>query len=110
MLQQFKRAIGVAIVRSNAKHKLARLHYVRATAAEAAYTCRTNHIAIRNGTHTGMDEQAGSRNMYPKDTELLNSSEMDMTSVYIECTQSHDMLMLDSTYICTKCFYMFNPT
>ena len=43
MLQQFKRAIGVAIVRGNAKHKLARLHYVRATAAEAAYTCRTNH-------------------------------------------------------------------
>ena len=34
---------GVAIVRGNAKHKLARLHYVRATAAEAAHTCRTNH-------------------------------------------------------------------
>ena len=43
MLQQFERAIGVPIVCGNAKHKLARLHYVRATAAEAAHTCRTNH-------------------------------------------------------------------
>jgi len=35
ILQYFKRAIGVAIVRGNAKHKLMRLHYVRATAYEA---------------------------------------------------------------------------
>jgi hypothetical protein len=28
MLQQFRRAIGVAIVRENAKHKLGCLHYV----------------------------------------------------------------------------------
>ena len=61
MLQQFKRAIGVAIVRGNAKHKLARLHYVRATAtaAEAAYICRRNH-SDKSGTHTGMEEQAAS--------------------------------------------------
>ncbi len=32
MLQQFRRAIGVAIARGNANHKLGRLHYVRATA------------------------------------------------------------------------------
>ena len=43
MLQQFKRAISVAIVRGNAKHKLGRLHYVRATAAEAAAVCGANH-------------------------------------------------------------------
>ena len=36
MLQQFRRAIGVAIVSGHAKHKLRILHYVRATAAEAA--------------------------------------------------------------------------
>ena len=36
MLQQFRRAIAVSIVRGQAKHKLARLHYVRETAAEAA--------------------------------------------------------------------------
>ena len=43
MQQQFRRAIGVAIVRGNALHKLARLHYVRATAREAAYAARANH-------------------------------------------------------------------
>ncbi|EJK47138.1 hypothetical protein THAOC_34161, partial [Thalassiosira oceanica] len=36
MLHQFRRAIGVAIVRGNAQHKLGRLHYVRATPEEAA--------------------------------------------------------------------------
>ena len=43
MLQQFRRAIGVGIVRGQAKHKLARLHYVRETAAEAADVCKQNH-------------------------------------------------------------------
>ena len=43
MLQQFRRAIGVAIVRGNAMLKLSRLHYVRATAAEAAATCNAHH-------------------------------------------------------------------
>ena len=47
MLQQFKRAIGVAVVRGNANHKLGRMHYVRGTAEEAAYTCRTNHSDYR---------------------------------------------------------------
>ena len=40
MLHQFRRAIGVAIVRGNAQHKLSRLHYVRATPEEAADACR----------------------------------------------------------------------
>ena len=43
MLQQFRRAIGVAIIQGQANHKLARLHYVRATREEAAATCRANH-------------------------------------------------------------------
>jgi hypothetical protein len=43
MLQQFRRAIGVKIVRGQAKHKLARLHYVRATAEEAAAACCAHH-------------------------------------------------------------------
>ena len=47
MLQQFKRAIGVAIVRGNANHKLGRMHYVRGTAKEAAYTRRSNHSDYR---------------------------------------------------------------
>ena len=32
MLSQFRRALGVTIVRDMANHKLSRLHYVRATA------------------------------------------------------------------------------
>ena len=43
MSQQFRRAIGVAIVRGQAKHKISRLHYVRATRREAMDTCRSNH-------------------------------------------------------------------
>ena len=47
MLQHFRRAIGIAIVRGNANHKLGRLHYVQATAEEAANTCRANHSDYR---------------------------------------------------------------
>ena len=43
MLHQFRRAIGVTIARGNANHKLGRMHYVRGTAEEAAYTCKSNH-------------------------------------------------------------------
>ena len=43
MLQQFRRIVGVGIVRGQAKHKLARLHYVRETAAEAAAVCKSHH-------------------------------------------------------------------
>ena len=43
MRQQFRRAIGVAIVRGNAKLKLSRLNYVRALAAEAFQVCEANH-------------------------------------------------------------------
>ena len=43
MVQQFKRAIGVAIGRGNANLKLARLYYVRAKAKKAVVTCRANH-------------------------------------------------------------------
>ncbi|EJK75409.1 hypothetical protein THAOC_02867, partial [Thalassiosira oceanica] len=41
------RAIGVAIVRGNAQHKLSRLHYVRATPEEAADACSANHSSNR---------------------------------------------------------------
>ena len=91
MLQQFKRAIGVAIIRGNAKHKLARLHYVRATAAEAAYTCRTNHSDKKWNPLF----QASSHNTSQKDT-------IDMTSVCIECTQSHYMFFM---FLCTSMYH-----
>jgi len=47
MLQQFRRVIGARIVRGQAKHKLGRLHDVRATAADAAATCRRHHSNYR---------------------------------------------------------------
>ena len=47
MLQQFRRAIGVAIVRGNVKHKLGGLHYVRETAQAAAYTAGAHHSENR---------------------------------------------------------------
>ena len=40
---QLRRALGVAIIRGNAKLKLSRLHYVRGTALEAAQVCEANH-------------------------------------------------------------------
>ncbi len=43
MFQQFKRAIGVAVVWGQAKHKMARIHYVRATAGEAKRAARAHH-------------------------------------------------------------------
>ena len=43
MMKQFKRVIGVAIVSSNARQKLGRLHYVKSTACEVAHTCRASH-------------------------------------------------------------------
>ena len=47
MLQQFRRAIGVAIARGNANHKLGRLHYVRATVGEAKAAANANHSRNR---------------------------------------------------------------
>jgi hypothetical protein len=44
MLSQFRRALGVTIVRDMANHKLSRLHYVRATAKDARNTAEANHI------------------------------------------------------------------
>ena len=47
MLQQFKRAIGISIIRGQAKLRLSRLHYVRETVAEAADVCKQNHSEKR---------------------------------------------------------------
>jgi hypothetical protein len=80
MLQQFRRAIGVGIVWGQAKHKLARLHYVRETAAEAALMLMcVRHIIDGNQVRTV--ERAGTHNMFQKDMELLNNSETVMISV-----------------------------
>ena len=41
--QQLRRALGVAIVRENAKLKFLKLHYVRGIALEAAQVYGANH-------------------------------------------------------------------
>ena len=79
MMQQFKRAIGVAIVRGNANHKLGRIHYVRGSKEEAAYTCNCNHSDYRYKP-SGRGDPAGTNNTPQRDTQRSNNSEMDMPS------------------------------
>ena len=45
MLQQFRRAVSVTIVKGMAEHKLRRLHYLRPTRAAAKYVAESesNH-------------------------------------------------------------------
>ena len=61
ILQQFRRASRVDIVRGQAKHKLARL-CVRETAADAADVCKTN-IARTDRNQVRMVELVGTHNM-----------------------------------------------
>ena len=43
MLQQFKRALNVLLVRGQALHKLGRVHYIRRTANDAWNAANSNH-------------------------------------------------------------------
>ena len=64
MLSQFRRALGVTIVRDMANHKLSRLHYVRATAEDAKNTAEVNHSDNR-----GWNYNSGARSgWYSKHT------------------------------------------
>ena len=67
MLQQFKRAIEVEILRGNAKHKLAWLHTMLELLQRKRHTPAEQTIVIKNGTHTRMEEQAGFLTMSPKE-------------------------------------------
>ncbi len=52
MLQQFRRAIGVAIVQGSVKLKLGRLHYVRESMEKAANASTAHHNANKwNPSH-----------------------------------------------------------
>ena len=88
MLRQFKRAIGVAIVRGNANHKLGRMHYVRGSAEEAAHTCRCNHSDYRYKP-SERGGPAGTRSTPQKDTQRFSSLKMGMLSA---CLESFDGL------------------
>ena len=65
------------------------------------FSVGTYLLYTKNGIHVRPAELAGSHNTSQKDTELLNSSAMDMTSVCIKCTQSHYMFL---------CFYVRQRT
>ena len=58
MNHQFRRALGVSIVRDMANHKLSRLHYVRATAEDAKYTAEANH-SDKRGWNYGNGGRSG---------------------------------------------------
>ena len=51
LMRQFRRAIGVTIVRYNASLKRSRLHFVRATRREAEATCNAHSSNNRYRTH-----------------------------------------------------------
>ena len=87
MLQQFRRAIGISIIRGQAKLRLSRLHYMleRQLQRPRMYVNRT--IVKRDGTHIIMATLVGSLSTVLKDTGLSNNSEMDMTFVFLRGTQ-----------------------
>jgi len=58
MLQQFRRAIGVAIGRGNAELRRGRLHYVRPTKEEAYHAAGSRHS---NNKWTGSGKADGSK-------------------------------------------------
>jgi hypothetical protein len=54
ILQQFKRAIRVAIILGNAMHKLGHLHYVRESMEEVANASTAHHSNNKwNPSHNG---------------------------------------------------------
>jgi predicted secreted Zn-dependent protease len=79
MHQQFRRAIGCATVRGQAKLTLGRLHYVRATREEAASVCK--HIIATIGGHqaSGADHH-GSTTTRRRDIQLLSNFGMAITT------------------------------
>ena len=89
MLQQFRQAIDVSIVRRNAHHQLARLYYIRAKAEEVAATYKAHHSDDKWKPSYNTDKQAGSQNVPQKDMELLNSLESDIILVCIKCTHTN---------------------
>ena len=89
MLQQFKRAIGVAIVSGNARHKLGRLHYVRSRQQTKQHTPAGQATVYIGGEQIKMDGQPGSRSMSRKGTLLLDNFGMGMTFACIRCGRCH---------------------
>eukprot|EP00956_Cyclotella_meneghiniana_P027992 scaffold64216_cov67-Cyclotella_meneghiniana.AAC.1 len=73
MLQQFRRALGVVVVRGMANHKLSRLHYVRATAEEAKFTAEAT-IVIIDGKLGSRRVAAGILAIHQRDRQMETTS------------------------------------
>ena len=89
MLQQFKRAIGVAIVRGNANHKLGRMHYVRGR-QRRQLTRADPTTATTDTNQAKRGDQAGTRNTPQKGIQRSNNSEMGMLSA---CLNPHALIV-----------------
>ena len=83
MLQQFRRALGVMVVRGMANHKLSRLHYVRATADQRKQSLQQRPtIVIIDGKLGNRGVAAGIPAIHQRDMQLMNNSVMETTSAY----------------------------
>eukprot|EP00956_Cyclotella_meneghiniana_P040979 scaffold210996_cov63-Cyclotella_meneghiniana.AAC.6 len=79
MLQQFRRALGVMVVRGMANHKLSRLHYgVRATQQRKSLQ-QMPTIVIIDGKLGDRGVAAGILVIYQRDMQLMNNSVMETT-------------------------------
>jgi hypothetical protein len=81
MHQQFRRAIGCATVRGQAKLTLGRLHYVRATREEAASVCKSHHSDNRYGHQVREADHHGSTDTQRRDIQLLSNFGMAITTL-----------------------------
>ena len=103
VLHQFRRAVGVAIVRGNAQHKLSRLHYVRATPQRRPRTPAEPTTATIDGNHTSTDDRFGSHNTpLRKGTGHTNNSGTDTTTVCPRRTGTQCLPLTDVIYKTTS--------
>eukprot|EP00956_Cyclotella_meneghiniana_P011493 scaffold16162_cov71-Cyclotella_meneghiniana.AAC.11 len=90
MLHQFRRALGVMVVRGMANHKLSRLHYVRvrATAEEAKFTAEASHS--NNRWKVGQQRiSSWFLAIHQRDgMQLMNNSVMETTSAHFRRVKS----------------------
>ena len=85
MHHQFRRAVGVTTVRDMANHKLSRLHYVRATAADAKNTVLKRITVTTEDGIVGNREEADGILSIPQEVMLImSSSVMETTLVHFK--------------------------
>ena len=88
MLQQFRQAIGLAIIMGNAKHKLTHLHYILAQGQRRQRLVRDTTVIISGG----LEGMVGK--MVLTIPLNLNSFEIGMTSVFLDRPQGYLIFIL----------------